>query len=128
MIMSIIEKVSKMDKKEKVKYGVRGIGSDYCPCYITGENSDRKHIVNNLSGFVKSKEDGEKIVRMFDGLAFLDYRENEPDWIQVKVGASKKYFTNLEYLEILIKEDGFITKEKIEKSKTYKPIIEETEK
>jgi len=108
----------------KIKYSVRGIGKDLCTCYITGENSNRDKYLHNLSGFVKSKEDGERIVEMFNGLAFLDYRENEPDWIQVKVGVVDTFLTNLEYLEILVKEDGFITKEKIEKSRDCNPRVE----
>jgi len=40
----------------------------------------------NVSGFVQSKEAGERVVALFNGRARLDYRTYEPNWIQVKVG------------------------------------------
>lgn len=66
-------------------FNSRGIGSDYVPAdFVTGEPIDG--LAANISGFVRSKEAGEKIVEMFKGRARLDYREREPNWIQVKVG------------------------------------------
>lgn len=101
-----------------IKIGVRGIGSDYVPCYMSDGAIDNK-LRANISGFVNSKEDGQKIVNMFGGKAFLDYREREPNWIQVKFGVDEKFLPHLEYLEHLIKENnGYITRSLIEESKT----------
>lgn len=68
-------------------FGIRGIGLDHCPCLDTGETLDG--YVPNISGLVKSKEAGERVVAMFGGRARLDFRDFEPNWIQVKVGITK---------------------------------------
>jgi hypothetical protein len=101
-----------------IKISLRGIGSDYVPCYMSDGAIDNK-LRANISGFVNSKEDGQKIVNMFGGRAFLDYREREPNWIQVKFGVDEEFLPHLKYLEHLIKENGgYITRGLIEKSKS----------
>jgi hypothetical protein len=61
----------------------RGIGSNGgWPSLVTG---DFVPFGPDLSGFVVSKEDGKAVVEMFGGNAKLDFRDFEPDWIQVKV-------------------------------------------
>ena len=51
---------------------------------------------------------------MFHGKgAWMDFRESEPDRIQVKVGACKEHFLNLEELHRLTKEDWVITQEMV---------------
>ena len=66
--------------------------------------------MHNIAAFVASKDAGERIVAMFERGAWLDYREYEPNWIQVKIGACDKHKQNLELLERLtIEEKGFIT-------------------
>jgi hypothetical protein len=48
--------------------------------------------------FVTSKEDGEAVTALFKTGARLDYRDYEPNWIQVKVGSCKEHYPNLERL------------------------------
>ena len=91
----------------KVKYGVswnpRPIGYD-------------------LSGFVESIEDGEHLINLVkvvlrknDIKTWLDYREYEPNWIQVKF--QKEEF-NLERLrELVMYNDNMITLAVLEQSK-----------
>jgi hypothetical protein len=81
-----------------------------------GEFWSPRGIGYDLSGFVKSKQAGERIVKMFEDVlgrkpgTWLDYREFEPNWIQVKV---QKEDVDLETLEKLTKDDGIITYHKI---------------
>jgi hypothetical protein len=64
-------------------YSPRGIGTGFGVCFVCGEYHRK-----DLAAFVKSKSTGERIVNMFrPGVARLDYREYELDWIQVKVCA-----------------------------------------
>ena len=90
---------------ENIGFGVRGIGSDNTPgCFICG---GEQGLYSNIAAFVESKADGEKVVRMFEYGARLDFRSREPDWIQVKIGACKKHTINLERLEYFC-SDGYI--------------------
>ena len=97
-------------------FSVRGIGTDKTPgCFCCG---GKKRYHNNIAAFVKSKQAGERIVKLFGEYgAWLDYREFEPDWIQVKIGACDKHLPNLEKLAELT-SDGIITLDKVEKAKT----------
>lgn len=65
-------------------WSARGVGKDWnLVCLVTGEKCD---LMPNASGFVTSREAGERVVALFNGRARLDFRRREPDWIQVKVG------------------------------------------
>jgi hypothetical protein len=101
--------------KEAVKVWPRGIGLEYeLPCFVT--KTPAQHLLTNISMFVPTKEDGEKVVEMFDGFARLDYRPKEPNWIQVKVGiCNDKYLFALQRLLALIEDaKGYISKEMIQ--------------
>jgi len=84
-----------------------------------------------LAGFVKCKEAGERIVKMFSEIALernnpndtlcficgknpakLDYRKEAPDWIRVVIGYCPEGRKNIEILHELT-SNGIITKEKI---------------
>lgn len=75
----------------------------------------------DLAGFVKSKEAGERIIKMTKQLlgtrdikSWLDYREHEPNWIQVKF--QKEEF-DLELLDSLVRENNnIITRSILEQS------------
>lgn len=95
----------------------RGIGMDYTPgCFVCG-GFNGMH--DNIAAFVQCKTSGERVIKMFDGKgAYLDYREHEPDYVQVKVGACKKHISALERLHSLTDAaDGKITKSMIEEAK-----------
>lgn len=85
-----------------------------------GEYWAPRSIGYDLSGFVKCKEAGERIVKMVEKIikkepkTWLDYRKNEPNWIQVKF--QKEDGFNLEKLYELCEKDGIITEEKINKA------------
>jgi hypothetical protein len=88
-------------QEERIRF--RGMGQDWTPgCFVCGGKHD---LYANQSGFVTSKESGERIVALFEHGAFLDYRQYEPDWIQVKVGACKKHVPNLQKLYSLVMDD-----------------------
>lgn len=84
-----------------------------------GEFFSPRGIGYDLAGFVKSKQAGERIVQMFkealnkEPSTWLDYRKNEPTWIQVKVQSED---VDLKILLNLVKEDGIITTDKIKKA------------
>lgn len=89
----------------------RGIGSDNYHCFICGGQG---RLVHNISAFVKSKEDGETIVKWFKQGAHLDFRSYEPNYIQVKVGACKEHLSKLEELNNAVSV-GMINKEIVDK-------------
>ncbi len=84
-----------------------------------GEFWHPRGIGYDLSGFVKSKQAGERILEMVkevldteDPKSWLDWRPKEPKWIQFKF--QKEEF-NLEKLMDMTEETGIVTKEILEK-------------
>jgi len=105
-------------------FGARGIGIDSSPgCFICGgkRTLDAKYKyemvgLNNVAGFAQCKVAGARIVEMFNAKGcWMDYRDYEPDRIQVKIGACKDHLSNLTALvELTRAADGVITTEMIE--------------
>lgn len=87
-----------------------------------GEYWSPRGIGYDLSGFVRSKQAGERILDMVKEVlevdepkSWLDYRKNEPSWIQFKFQNSE---FDLEKLQKLVKENkGIITIEIIKQCK-----------
>lgn len=96
--------------KEDERFNSRGIGADAVDCFVCGKKCD--HVFANISGFVTTKESGQRIVDMFQYGARLDFRPSEPSWIQVKIGACKQHAVNLELLNQVVK-DGFVNEKRI---------------
>lgn len=92
----------------------RGIGLDLCPCFVCGtkyRDEENQYIYNhNIAAYVQCKAAGERVVAMFPQGARLDYREYEPDYVQVKVGACDKHLANLKVLNFQVRK-GVITEE-----------------
>lgn len=85
-----------VDKERLYLCAPRGIGMDHTPgCFMC---AGPEGLYNNVSLYVKTKETGEAIVNLFKTGARLDFREFEPDYLQVKIGACKKHLFNLEWL------------------------------
>lgn len=102
----------------RAQFNSRGLGLDHTPgCFVCGGDHDLYH---NISGFVNTKSDGEHVVAMFQHGARLDYREYEPHWIQVKIGACEQHIPQLKELNRLCK-DGEISEEIVEQATAYKP-------
>lgn len=81
-------------------FHARGIGTDITPgCFVCGGD---KGYYSNIAAFVQCKEAGERVVKLFARGARLDYRDFEPDRVQVKVGACEKHKPNLEALCSLV--------------------------
>ncbi|OGZ29899.1 MAG: hypothetical protein A2562_02160 [Candidatus Nealsonbacteria bacterium RIFOXYD1_FULL_39_11] len=78
----------------------RGIGLDDCSCFVCGTKGHP--MLHNIAAFVQCKEAGERVVTMIGQGAVLDYREYEPDRVQVKVGACDAHYANLEELDRLV--------------------------
>ena len=96
-------------------FNSRGIGLDNCTCFICGtrDRDGKGHVaLNNIAAFVQCKEAGERVVAMFLRGARLDYREYEPDRVQVKIGACDRHKPNLKDLDKLT-SDGIITQDRI---------------
>jgi ribosomal protein L37AE/L43A len=89
-------------------FSSRGIGMDMTPsCFVCGGKSNMR---SNITAFVHCKASGKRVVAMFRKGARLDYRESEPDRIQVKVGACKEHLQNLEHLDTTTRQSkGVIT-------------------
>lgn len=93
----------------------RGIGYDSCTCFVCGTNDrdGRGHsMLNNIAAFVRCRDAGVRVVAMFAQGARLDYRDFEPDYVQVKVGACDEHLLNLKRLHKLVK-DGVIKPEMV---------------
>ena len=86
----------------------RGIGSDKADCFICGKGTYNP----NICAFVRCKDAGERVVAMFSHGARMDYREYEPDRVQVKIGACEYHLPALEKLDKLTR-DGRITVERV---------------
>ena len=94
----------------------RGIGLDNTPgCFVCGGGTG---LYNNIAAFVQCKAAGERVVAMFKKGARLDYRDYEPDRVQVKVGACDNHKENLGVLSQLTSEGekSIITQEMIQKA------------
>lgn len=95
----------------RAAWSLRGIGTDHTPgCFVCGGEPG---MYSNVSGFVTSKEAGEQIVAWFPRGARLDYREHEPNWIQVKVGACAVHLPHLQQLAGSVTSDGTVTEARI---------------
>jgi len=82
-------------------FNSRGIGSDSIAMdFITGDPIEGP-IAANIAAYVRSKKAGEHIVDMFQGRARLDYREHEPNYIQVKVGVNVENTGALQLLHLM---------------------------
>ena len=106
-------------------FNSRGIGSEWklsCFCCGAQDKDPQKSsgLLNNIAAFVQGKASGERVVKMFDtqgGGAKLDYREREPDRVQVKIGACNEHLPNLKKLDSLV-SDNIIVESKIEQAKS----------
>lgn len=118
-----------VQRKGGVHFSARGIGLDICPCcFVCGATLRRQGAnlyLNNISGFVRSRADGEAVVAMFARGARLDFRESEPDWIQVKAGACDAHKPGLEYL-VEATRDGGICKADIDQAAALNKATKET--
>ncbi len=103
---------------ESEKWTLHKLGLEWgLTCFVTGcyDSGDLK---DNIVGFVDSKEAGERVVDMFNGRAFLDYRPKDPNWIQVKVGALPEHKNALKTLyDLVVENDNVITPDIIAKAK-----------
>lgn len=74
-----------------LKFRARGVGLDKVrKCFVCGCNNDL--FTPNIAAFVDTKSEGETIVSWFpQDSAWLDFREHEPNWVQVKIGACKEH-------------------------------------
>ena len=95
-----------------------------------GEYWSPRGVGYDLSGFVKSKDAGERIVKMVENVigkapnSWLDHRPLEPNWIQVKVQANDGF--NLEKLRGLCSEDCIITEDRLRQALvTIEPLVKD---
>lgn len=108
-----------MDDAERgphFKFGMRGIGADVVPCcFVCGK---KQSLYSNIAAFVQSREVGQAVVALFDveadgaeapdHRARLDFRQHEPNWIQVKIGSCDEHKDNLEKLATMTSIYGVI--------------------
>jgi hypothetical protein len=90
------------------QFSSRGIGQEWnLHCFVTGTPPKGDvDLKPNIAAFVESRQAGERVVAMFNGLARLDYRPHEPNWIQVKVGVLPEHIDALRELDRLTREGG----------------------
>lgn len=122
-----IEEITKVEiRRDDQEFGKslvfspRGIGSDSCPCCFVCGTNEPSPVMSNIAAFVASQADGQEIVKWFNNQARLDFRQHQPNWIQVKVGTCKKHYPNLEILYERTKRYGRIREHDIEVAKETK--------
>lgn len=91
----------------EIRFIPRGLGNNWIPCFVCGtaalgDGLGEGSCNDDMAAFVRSKADGEAVVRLFEEAGCknvkLDYRDYEPDWIQVKVGACPEHYPSLALL------------------------------
>lgn len=102
-------------------YSPRGPGLNWLPCFICGaDGQPNEHggtAQTDMSAFVRGKDGGERIVALFEqcGMqAKLDFRDFEPSYVQVKIGACVEHEPNLLLLWHLTSENKTLTAKKLE--------------
>ena len=108
------DNLKKLEAEHTEYFASRGTGSDKVPCCFVCGVEPNDYYSSNISGFVQSKEAGERIVAMFDGRARLDFRDFEPNWIQVKFGVCKLHQSNLEGIAVALRKNIGISRGLIE--------------
>lgn len=119
-LSQIISETNRQKKEENrnISFRTRGIGSEFGRCF---KCDCAQGLMSNISAFVDSKKNGEKVVKLFNSHGvYLDYREFEPNWIQVKILACNKHLPDLQSLNKAIFE-GVITPKIIEDA-VHEPI------
>lgn len=111
----------------------RPIGLGYGPgCFVAeqcGEKSLDMHPAHDCAMFVGSQDEGDEIVSWFGGFgAWLDYRQSEPNRIQIKVTCCDKHLPNLEHLVNSVCVEKLITPRKILAAKNLEPKTLDTQK
>ena len=102
-------------------FASRGLGKSWDRCFICaeeplGDGLGEGSAHENLAAFVPNRSEGEAIVAIFTELgltARLDFRDFEPNWVQVKLGACRAHQPNLRLLDRLSAVNDEITKETI---------------
>lgn len=110
-VEEVEKQVADNDFGKGYNFYCRPLGTDAAPCCFVCEahkegfiidGKKHMHSMTNIAAFVDSKEDGDIIANeVFVGRAWLDYRPNYPNRIQVKIGACDKHVNNLAYLSRL---------------------------
>ncbi len=104
-------------QKDEIIFRSRGISLDYCPgCIFCGNGLIESRLLKTISGFVECENDGNKIVSWVtesEGIK-LDFREDEPSWIQVKIGSCDLHEHKLKKLHELCMKNNTISKRIIE--------------
>lgn len=96
-------------------FRIRGIGLEGgLTCYVCGKRgNDSYSCTPNIAAFVQTKEAGERVAAMFNsrvpGGAWVDFREHEPDYVQVKIGACEEHSSCLTVLEAMCSDDRINT-------------------
>lgn len=113
--------------------GVRGLGGNSdmergYNCFVCGN----KRAGHDLPVFVEPKSEGDNLVGLFNkaipNCAWVDYRNFEPTYIQVKIHACDAHEHNLESLrEIILQSPATVTKCVFEDSRSHsKRAVSET--
>lgn len=93
-----------------IRFVSRGIGLESrLLCFVCG-SADDSHL-NNIYGFIQSQQDGQKASHWVR--ARVDFRDYEPNWIQLKIGACDAHLENLRALNTLTRVSDTLTPEMV---------------
>lgn len=91
----------------KYKMNPRGLGTSSGKCFVCG----RQITHENFASFVPSIETGEAIMVLFKTIgcfAKLDYRESEPNWIQIKIVGCQAHNDCIKFLHEAVSRNEMI--------------------
>jgi hypothetical protein len=74
-------------------------------------------MIDNISAFIDSEADGCVIRGWFGDRAWIDYRPDEPNWIQMKFGTCKAHIKSLNYLHSISAWYGVLREKDVQDSK-----------
>lgn len=97
--------------RKKIRLCTRGVGTESgLKCFICGKEGNP--YLSNISCFVQTKEEGEEAQKWFQG-SYLDYRDFEPNWIQLKIGACAEHYGELQRLNKFLHANSTVSKQDI---------------
>lgn len=97
---------ARIDGRRPLRYNPRGPGLNWLPCCVCGDDN-AGHAQPDMAAYVRGKDGGEAVVSLFEEMglsAKLDYRDFEPTYVQVKIGACEKHKA---FLDVLCEETRF---------------------
>ena len=105
---------------DSLELNPRGIGKDIVPCCFCCGDTYSDLYMHNIASYVSSREQGDKIAALFKTVTGhdcvkVDFRDHEPNYIQVKFGVCQKHQKSLFDLHALMSKLNLVNSDMISK-------------